>query len=283
MVVGFRCWDFGVDLDGETTVNPAPKQVNTPTSVASPHSGATEALAMGTAETKTPLITVSGALERRRGPGTPCHLHSGQRRVRRCRQPRQGPDDAWAVGTSFNGGAGAAAALRGTLIEHWDGSSWSTFRRRMGSPTGTGLVRSRPGRRAEAQTIYWAAGWYLNHDGDTLALLFEYWNGSTWDHASDTHALWSAQIASGIAVVGRTMSGRSGQPVAPGPGAELESVRPGSSRRPPDITSKDSQNELSAVSTDSAGDLYTSGYAYNVNDENFAVALSCAGPVRRGR
>jgi hypothetical protein len=36
------------------------------------------------------------------------------------------PDDAWGVGTSFGCGAGATAADE-TLIEHWDGKTWTAL------------------------------------------------------------------------------------------------------------------------------------------------------------
>jgi hypothetical protein len=77
--------------------------------------------------------------------------------------------DAWAVGEYGTNG------IEHTIIEHWDGTSWSTVASPQFLNGGilTGMSAVSP------QSIY-ACGWFVN-DASTLILPFVvHWNGSSW-------------------------------------------------------------------------------------------------------
>ncbi len=77
---------------------------------------------------------------------------------------------AWAVGSYFNGTAYQ------TLIEDWDGSSWS----QQSSPNPAGPTRSHQlsAVTATSASNAWAVGTY--HNGTAYQTLAEHWNGTIW-------------------------------------------------------------------------------------------------------
>src|SRR5205807_217402 len=78
-------------------------------------------------------------------------------------------NDVWAVGVYDN----HINAL--TLIEHWDGSTWSI----VPSPNpGVGDTELY-GVAAVAANDVWAVGYYVNGTSPYLTLI-EHWNGSSW-------------------------------------------------------------------------------------------------------
>ena len=180
------------------------------------------------------------------------------------------PGNAWAAGTSFSGGIGATPAGT-TLIEHWNGTRWSIVPSPnpaagiagdtdvLTSITGTG-----PGN-------LWVAGWDNNEANQTIQLLFEHWNGSTWTAVTSPTPVRSAQFPSGITAVspdnvwavGTDETGNS-KTLAVHWNGKAWSIVP-----TPDITSAgDVQNLLTGVSSDAAGDVWASGYAHNVHNQN---------------
>jgi hypothetical protein len=78
--------------------------------------------------------------------------------------------DAWAVG-SYIGGDFVAH----TLIQHWEGSSWTVVT----SPDGGPAVNVLYGVAAVAADNVWAVGRSGNANG-TLRTLIEHWDGSAW-------------------------------------------------------------------------------------------------------
>jgi len=80
-------------------------------------------------------------------------------------------NNVWAVGTSQDFGAGK------TLIEHWNGSSWSTVT--APSPGQFGWLRS---VSAVSANDVWAVGTH-SVNGSQLTLIL-HWNGSTWSVVS---------------------------------------------------------------------------------------------------
>jgi hypothetical protein len=181
-----------------------------------------------------------------------------------------GPDNSWAVGTSFGGGVGATAAGE-TLIEHWNGTVWSMVPSPNGVPYEEGNTNLLDAIAGTSPDDLWVAGWYNDNDADTLALLFEHWNGSTWSALPTPTPGGGIQIATGITVVSADDVWAVG---TDGDSQTLAVHWNGSSwafTSTPDDNSKDAQNELTAVSAFGADDIWASGYAYNVNDENFAV------------
>ena len=79
-------------------------------------------------------------------------------------------NDVWAVGWYST----SAPAYENTLIEHWDGSSWSIIP--SPNPSG-GRFNSLNGVSVVSANDIWAAGSYI---GDTNKILIEHWDGSSW-------------------------------------------------------------------------------------------------------
>jgi alpha-tubulin suppressor-like RCC1 family protein len=172
------------------------------------------------------------------------------------------PDNAWAVGTS--GGL--------TLIEHWNGKRWSIVPSPNpatgtagDSDTLTSISGTGPGN-------LWAAGWDLNEAINTIQLLFEHWNGTTWTAATSPTPTGSAQFASGITAISPGNVWAVGTDRSDGVktlsahwNGTAWSIVP-----PPDISNKGDQNLLTGVSSDGAGQVWAAGYADD-DGQNFRV------------
>ena len=110
------------------------------------------------------------------------------------------PGNAWAVGTSFSGGVAATPAGL-TLIEHWNGTSWSIVpspNPATGIPGDTDVLTAISGT---GPGDLWAAGWDNNEATHTIQLLFEHWNGTTWTTATSPTPVLSSQFATAITAV----------------------------------------------------------------------------------
>jgi hypothetical protein len=111
-----------------------------------------------------------------------------------------GPDDVWAVGSRFN----AARANRSkTLIEHFNGTSWSI----VASPSpGTGAALNGVTTSNPANDV-WAVGSDLNTATDQTRTLTLRWNGTAWatvasaDVSGTSNVLTSAATAPGASIV----------------------------------------------------------------------------------
>jgi hypothetical protein len=79
-------------------------------------------------------------------------------------------NDVWAVGNSGNQMSGAQ-----TLIEHWNGTSWSVVT----SPNPGSIYNTLYGVTAISAANVWAVGYYVNTTGVTQTLI-EHWNGTSW-------------------------------------------------------------------------------------------------------
>ncbi len=180
------------------------------------------------------------------------------------------PGNAWAVGTSFSGGIGATPAGT-TLIEHWNGTRWSIVpspNPATGIAGDTDVVTSITGTGSDN---LWVAGSDTNEANRTIQLLFEHWNGTAWTAVTSPTPLQSAQFATGITAVspdnvwavGLDETGNS-KTLAAHWNGKAWSIVP-----TPGITSAgDVQNLLTGVSSDAAGDVWASGYAHNVHNQN---------------
>jgi hypothetical protein len=80
-------------------------------------------------------------------------------------------DDAWAVGT-YNASDGGID----TLIEHWDGTSWSQVA--SPDPSVPYLINYLFGVRTQSPSNVWAVGRYAVKTGQSTLIL--HWNGSSW-------------------------------------------------------------------------------------------------------
>jgi hypothetical protein len=180
------------------------------------------------------------------------------------------PGNAWAVGTSFSGGVAASPGGL-TLIEHWNGTSWSIVpspNPATGIPGDTDVLTAISGT---GPGNLWAAGWDNNSVANTISLLFEHWNGTTWTAVTSPTPLGSAQFANGITAISpdnvwavgldETLNSKN---LAAHWNGTAWSIVP-----TPDITNAGNvQDLLTGVSSDAAGDVWASGYAHNVNNQN---------------
>ena len=179
------------------------------------------------------------------------------------------PTDAWAVGQSSS----ASDLNARTLIEHWDGTSWSIIP----SPNpATGI----PGDEDVLTAIggtgrndLWAAGWETDQSTQTIFLLFEHWDGTSWSAMPSPTPIRSAQFASSITAVssknvwavGVDETGQR-RTLAAHWNGQAWSIVP-----TPNVGDGTVQNLLTGVSADANGDVWASGYAFNVDHRNFRV------------
>jgi len=103
--------------------------------------------------------------------------------------------DCWAVGLFVNPGIASQ-----TLIEHWDGASWTI----VPSPT-TSLTQDNVlyGVTCASASDCWAAGFYYDENGSVYQTLIEHWDGASWTivsspntSATQDNRLWGVTCAS---------------------------------------------------------------------------------------
>lgn len=104
--------------------------------------------------------------------------------------------DIWAVGGGpLGGGQGGCGAATATVIEHWDGSSWS----KVPFPTPSTNVYgfSFASVAASAANDVWAVGGqYAYGSGSATAItpVIEHWNGSAWNIVDQPNGVTSAGL-----------------------------------------------------------------------------------------
>ena len=80
--------------------------------------------------------------------------------------------NVWAVGTFANSFSSSQ-----TLIEHWNGTSWSIVK----SPNPSGLTANTLNGISEVSTSdIWAVGYSANNNTGFESTLIEHWNGTSW-------------------------------------------------------------------------------------------------------
>ena len=84
------------------------------------------------------------------------------------------PTDIWAVGSQ-----GPLNGISTTLVEHWDGTSWSIVSSPNIGTYGNGLTAV----TALSSSDIWAVGEYANHNYGGYTLI-EHWNGTQWSIVS---------------------------------------------------------------------------------------------------
>ncbi len=99
-------------------------------------------------------------------------------------------NDVWAVGFTHS-----SLGIDQTLVEHWDGTSWSV----VPSPNETGTITNQLYAVAAASANdVWAVGEWVN--GSTTESLIEHWDGTSWSLVTNPGA---GQLT-GIAIVSPT-------------------------------------------------------------------------------
>jgi hypothetical protein len=165
-----------------------------------------------------------------------------------------GPGDVWAVGYYYT------PSLYRTLIEHWDGSTWSIVSSSNVGTSNNYLV----GVAAVTPDDIWAVGAYINVDLGSNQTLVERWNGSAWSvvpspnlstHDNYLFGVAAAALPNDVWAVGnfRGVTGASltlterwdgtQWSVAPSPNADA------------------GENFLIGVAVGSSGDAWASGYS----------------------
>jgi hypothetical protein len=183
------------------------------------------------------------------------------------------PDNAWLVGTHFPGGIGANGANGRILIEHWNGTKWST----VPSPDPATGARDQDTLNAIAGSEpddLWAAGNALNEEKGRIELVFEHYNGKDWtltptptpENGGEEEE--PAQFASGITVigpedvwaVGTEESHITHETLAAHWNGKEWSLVP----TPQIVARERAQNQLTAVSAVGPDEVFASGFADNV-------------------
>jgi hypothetical protein len=183
-----------------------------------------------------------------------------------------GAEDAWAVGLRWPGGIDSnPASSSRTLIEHWNGSAWSI----VPSPNpavGTDDSDELSAISGTGPEDLWAAGDALNEQTGSIELVFEHYNGHEWSLEQSPTEGGGAQFARGIVAVspedvwavGIEASAISDQTLSAHWNGKEWSIVP-----TPDYTgSPEPENELTAVTAAGEDDVWASGYAFNIKDEN---------------
>ena len=163
-------------------------------------------------------------------------------------------DDVWAVGYSQPQKKTDSAFQ--TLVEHWDGSTWSV----VPSPSVGTNSNTLTSVAAVSPTDVWAAGYYF--DGNTRTTLMEHYDGTSWtvvpspDPGSESNSLLglTAVSSSNVWAVGFTNDGN-------GYNALIEHYDGASwtaKTAPADPGSP--EDVLAGISSDGASDVYAFGY-----------------------
>src|SRR5262249_53649888 len=88
--------------------------------------------------------------------------------------------DVWAVGSFVVSGFGPSQ----TLIEHWNGTSWSV----VPSPNASTQNNELNGVTAVSGTDVWAVGDFLPSASGATQTLIEHWNGTSWSAVASPNA-----------------------------------------------------------------------------------------------
>lgn len=102
------------------------------------------------------------------------------------------PNDVWAVGSYINTNVGAYQ----TLIEHWNGASWSI----VPSPNATGDSILASVSVISANDI-WAVGDYYDNSMSLFQTLTEHWNGTAWSVVSSPNVGTRGDFLTSVSVV----------------------------------------------------------------------------------
>jgi hypothetical protein len=181
-----------------------------------------------------------------------------------------GPDDTWAVGTSWTGGVGSTPGGN-TLIEQWNGTAWTIVPSPNAVPVINGNSNTLDAISGTGPDDIWAAGWYLNNDANILTMLFEHWDGTSWSIVP-TPIVQDALVMSLTALSSNNVWAVGSFADQTTMSAHWNGTK-WTLVKTPNVTTGGSlaQDELTGVSSDSSQDVWASGYQFNVNDANFAV------------
>jgi hypothetical protein len=107
--------------------------------------------------------------------------------------------DVWAVGSGLGNGAGGCGLDNGILVEHWNGSHWSSVS--FATPTNASYIFSFNGIAAVSANDAWIVGGYetsRTHTHAFVAPVIEHWDGTRWNIVS-SRALSTNRGFAGVA------------------------------------------------------------------------------------
>ena len=100
-------------------------------------------------------------------------------------------DDVWAVGEH-----GRAGQTNRPLIEHWDGTAWTS----VPSDARGGSTANLAGVDGTSSSDSWAVGWHVARGTQTIAAFAEHWDGRSWT-MSDIPAPGYASSLTGVSAI----------------------------------------------------------------------------------
>ncbi len=156
-------------------------------------------------------------------------------------------NDVWAVGYYFNDGISAYQ----TLVEHWNGTSWSV----VSSPNAGDSYNYLYGVSAGSVNDAWAVGFYYNGAG-AYRTLIEHWDGTSWSVVSSANPGTGDNRLFAVGVVSASdvwAVGYNGQPLVEHWDGTAWSV----------VSSPNAGTSLSGIGVVSASDVWAVGGYYN--------------------
>ena len=196
--------------------------------------------------------------------------------------------NAWAVGDSANGSPGEGNIDNEPLIEHWNGSTWSIVSG-VTLPSGsTGVLNAIGGTGPDD---LWAVGYTLNADATMEQVLFEHFDGTTWQQATfpaqtaacDPNASDCFLLPKAVSAISPDDVWVVGSVLEPNPTANFAahwdgtawSVVPAPCLTGQKVTkcsgATNDLNQLTGVVAISSNNAWASGSEGNVNGQNFHI------------
>jgi hypothetical protein len=182
-----------------------------------------------------------------------------------------GAGNVWAVGVSAN--SQISNQDERTFIEHWDGTAWKI----VPSPnpsTGSNSADLLQAVGGVGPSDLWAVGWDVVEKTQTIEMLFEHFDGTTWKALPSPTPLGTFQFAEAVNAVASKDVWAVGNDQSSSQGKTLAAHWDGRSwKLVPTPSLNDGiapQNFLTGVTSAGSNDVWASGYEDNVNGQNFA-------------
>jgi hypothetical protein len=171
-----------------------------------------------------------------------------------------GPDDVWAVGHKFDPANGGKTR---TLVEHWDGASWSI----VPSPNWPGQHETSwlAAVAGTSSTDVWAVGFHRNNAG-LVQPLIEHWDGARWSIAPAADGTGSGQNSLfGVATISASDAWAAG---TRGDGVPLTEHWDGTAWRTVDAPGLGPFSALGDLAVRSSSDVWAVGGSVDLNGVN---------------
>jgi hypothetical protein len=174
--------------------------------------------------------------------------------------------NVWAAGSYYD----LAASQTRTLIEHWNGSSWT----QLPTPSPSSNNSFLTGIAAVSADDIWAVGYYSDDVSDVQQTLILHWNGTAWKHGAIPSRIGSLNGVTAISArdawaVGYYWNGTANQTLIEHWNGTRWRHIPS-----PDPGDTANENELDGIAASAAADLWAVGeYTPFNNSVNQTMAL----------